>query len=271
MNLGIYVRNMGSVSTTETIAAAATAAERAGLHSVWVVDHIAIPPDQSSGSDGRYLDPLATLAFLAGKTQHIGLGVAVLVLPYRPALATAKWVATIQELSGNRMHLGVGSGWMKEEFAAVGVARSRRGAISDEMLQQFESWFGADEVESNGQPFLFKPRPPLPPIYVGGGSRAALGRAVRFGQAWMPMSSDPDKLVPAIAELATLADEAGRPRPTVVPVAALPTSEISKAVDLAGRLREIGCSGLIHGCRYADAGAFADEAGRLAEVGAALG
>src|SRR5436853_4230812 len=108
MKLGLYLRNMGPQSTRATIIACARAAEAAGLDDLWVADHIAIPPDQSEGSGGRYLDPLATLAVLAGATERIGLGTAVLVLPYRPALATAKWVATIQELSAGRLVFGVG-------------------------------------------------------------------------------------------------------------------------------------------------------------------
>jgi len=124
MKIGMYLRNMGPQSTTETIVACARAAEQAGIDDLWVADHIAIPPDDAEGSNGRYLDPLATLAFLAGVTQRVGLGTGVLVLPYRPALATAKWIATIQELSGGRLLLGVGAGWMEAEFRAVGVPRT---------------------------------------------------------------------------------------------------------------------------------------------------
>src|SRR5262245_25933733 len=99
VQLGVLVRNMGPASTPETVLAAARAAdETPGIADLWVTDHIAIPPDDAEGSGGRYLDPLATLATLAGATTRVGLGTAVLVLPYRPALATAKWVATVQGL-----------------------------------------------------------------------------------------------------------------------------------------------------------------------------
>ncbi|MBI1814742.1 MAG: LLM class flavin-dependent oxidoreductase [Deltaproteobacteria bacterium] len=110
MKLGLYLRNMGPQSTRATLLECAHAAEAAGIDDLWVADHIAIPPDDAEGSGGRYLDPLATLAYLAGATTRIGLGTGVLVLPYRPALATAKWLATIQELSGGRLLLGVGAG-----------------------------------------------------------------------------------------------------------------------------------------------------------------
>src|SRR5919197_1706007 len=132
MKLGLYLRNMGPQSTRATLLACARAAEDAGLDDVWVADHIAIPPDDAEGSDGRYLDPLATLAFLAGVTTRVGLGTGVLVVPYRPPLPTAKWIATVQELSGGRLRLGVGTGWMEAEFRALGVDLRRRGALADE-------------------------------------------------------------------------------------------------------------------------------------------
>ena len=134
MKLGLYLRNMGPQSTRATILACARAAEAAGIDDLWLADHIAIPPDQAEGSGGRYLDPLATLAFLAGATERIGLGTGVLVLPYRPPLATAKWVATIQELSGDRLLLGVGVGWMEAEFRAVGSPYAARARTTDETL-----------------------------------------------------------------------------------------------------------------------------------------
>src|SRR5258705_11492729 len=115
MQLGVVVRNMGPHSTRETLVAAARAVDASPLADLWVADHIAIPPDDAEGSDGRYLDPLATLAFLAGVTRRVGLGTGVLVVPYRPALPTAKWIATIQELSAGRLLLGVGVGWMQPE------------------------------------------------------------------------------------------------------------------------------------------------------------
>src|SRR5512143_1541367 len=131
MQLGLYLRNMGPQSAPDVLLACARTAEDAGVDELWVADHVAIPPDDAEGSGGRYLDPLATLAVLAGATSRIGLGTGVLVLPYRPPLPTAKWVATIQELSGGRLLLGVGAGWMEAEFRAVGVDRNQRGRITD--------------------------------------------------------------------------------------------------------------------------------------------
>ncbi|MEE8580557.1 MAG: TIGR03619 family F420-dependent LLM class oxidoreductase, partial [Myxococcota bacterium] len=202
MKLGISLRNMGPQSSRQMLLDCARAADEAGLDSLWVTDHIAIPPDDAEGSGGRYLDPLATLAFLAGATDRIGLGTGVLILPYRPPLPTAKWVATVQELAAGRLLLGVGVGWMEAEFRAVGAAKRRRGADSDATLAFLRRCFDGDPdadedvVEANGQRFLFRPRPARPPIYVGGAPPHAFERALRYGDGWMPMGANPAKLRP---------------------------------------------------------------------------
>ncbi len=178
MDIGISIRNMGSQSSREVVAGAALAAETLGFESIWITDHIAIPPDDDEGSGGRYLDTLTTLAWLAGLTTQIKLGSGVLILPYRAALPTAKQVATVQELSGNRLVLGVGIGWMEAEFRALGVDRHARGRISDETLAFLNACFDNDVMAANGQEFLFRPRPPKPPILIGGRAPHALARAV---------------------------------------------------------------------------------------------
>jgi alkanesulfonate monooxygenase SsuD/methylene tetrahydromethanopterin reductase-like flavin-dependent oxidoreductase (luciferase family) len=152
-----------------------------GFDSVWVVDHIAIPPDDADGSDGRYLDILATLAWLAGITKRVKLGSGVLVLPYRAALPTAKQIATVQELSGNRLIMGMGIGWMDPEFKALGLSRHTRGSVSDETLAFMNDCFASDQVEANGQKLLFKPRPTKPPFLIGGRAPHAIKRAAKYG------------------------------------------------------------------------------------------
>ncbi|MBY0276926.1 LLM class flavin-dependent oxidoreductase, partial [Candidatus Binatia bacterium] len=202
MQIGVVVRNMGPQSSRETLLACARAVEATTeIADLWVVDHVAIPPDDAEGSDGRYLDPLATLAFLAGATARVGLGTGVLVLPYRPALPTAKWVATIQELSAERLVLGVGVGWMDAEFRALGVERRRRGAIADATLDLLDRCFADDVVEENGQPFLFRPRPERPPLFVGGSPPHAFRRAIAHGGGWLPVGLPPERLAPLVEKL----------------------------------------------------------------------
>jgi len=270
MQVGAVVRNMGPESTREIVVACARAAERAGLDDVWVVDHVAIPPDDAEGSGGRYLDPLATLAFLGGATERIGLGTAVLILPYRPALPTAKWIASVQELSGGRLRLGVGVGWMPAEFRALAVDRKRRGAIADETLRFLRSCFDSGEsgdlVDANGQKFLFRPRPRCPPIFVGGAPPHALARAVQFGDGWMPMGVEPEKLRAPIAELRRLASENGRSAPEVVAMGRLPLEQPARAAEQVGLLSQIGVTRLVHAERYPDVAAFQRIAERLAAL-----
>ncbi len=260
MKLGLYLRNMGPPSSRATLVGCARAAEDAGLDDLWLADHIAIPPDQSEGSGGRYLDPLATLAYLAGVTQRIHLGPSVLVLPYRPALATAKWIATIQELSAGRLLLGVGVGWMEAEFRAVGVSYAKRARITDDTLAFLGRCFASDEVESNGQPLLFLPRPTRPPILVGGGAEPAIRRAVRFGDGWMPMlpkGGDPELLREPIARLRAEMRTAGKLAPEVAVVTELPLEDRAAAAARVAAFADVGTTRLAHVWRYADVDAFA--------------
>jgi probable F420-dependent oxidoreductase len=252
MKLDITLRNMGPESTRDLLRTCARAAEAAGLGALWVADHIAIPPDDAEGSNGRYLDPLATLAYLAAATDRIGLGVGVLVLPYREALPTAKWVATIQELSGGRLLLGAGVGWMEAEFRALGVDQRRRGAIANATLDLLNRCFAADEVEQNGQRFLFRPRPPRPPILIGGAPPHALRRAARYGDGWMPMGLSPDDLRAPVAELRELMAAAGRPDPEVAVFTRLPIDDAERARDLLSAYAAAGATRVIHGARYTD-------------------
>jgi probable F420-dependent oxidoreductase len=267
LRVGVMVRNMGPPSAVETVSAAARAVDAApAIADLWVADHIAIPPDQAEGSGGRYLDPLATLAYLAGITSRVGLGTAVLVLPYRPPLPTAKWVATVQELSGGRLLLGVGVGWMPGEFRAVGVARHRRGALTDEVLDLLDRCFAADVVEENGQPFLFLPRPARPPLFIGGQPPHAFRRALAHRAGWMPMGLAPDALRPLVTELGELAAGAGLLAPEVAVLTMLPLEDRDAARDLLHRYAEAGATRVIHGGRYADAAAFGHMVERLAQT-----
>lgn len=265
MRLGIYLRNMGSESTPETMRACAVAADQSGLDDLWVVDHIAIPPDESEGSDGRYLDPLATLAWLAGFTTRITLGVGVLVLPYRPALATAKWIATIQELSAGRLVLGAGVGWMAAEFRATGVDRARRGAITDETLAVIHACFANDEVEINDQRFLFRPRPARPPIIIGGAPEYAFDRIVRHGDGWMPGRLNDEALATGCEELRARMADAGRPCPQIINLTALPDDD-AQAQDRIHALAELGVTGVAHMARYSGADAFKATVDRFSRI-----
>ncbi len=259
MKYGIAIRNMGPQSTRTTFRACARIAEDAGFDALFVSDHLCIPPDQTEGSGGRYLDVLAALAYLAGMTSRIRIGVSVLVLPYRPAVLTAKQVATIQELSDERMILGVGVGWMKPEFDALGVDLRKRGAITTETLRVLHHLFGnRDALPYDGNlvrfpAFVFEPHPKRPPIWIGGGSPKALQRVVEFGDGWHPMQR-PAELKPMVEDLRKRMRAAGRPDPEIVVRRGMKLDDVPSARAKLDAERDAGATYFI-----LDLGRYADE------------
>ena len=258
MRFGFAVRLMGAAANAEVLRESARLAEAAGLDALWVPDHIAIPPDDAEGSGGRYLDPLTSLAWLAAATERIRIGTAVLVVPYRPILPTAKAIATIQELSGARLELGVGVGWMGSEFKALGIDRSRRGRITDETLRFLNEAFAAeDDVTSlRDQPFLFRPNPPKPRIWIGGAAPHALERTTRYGEGWMPMTDDPEKIRSDAAELRARFTDAGRGDPEIAAFGALGHRSEADDVERLEALTELGVTEYVQGARYDDLDGF---------------
>ena len=263
MKYGIAIRNMGPQSSRATFRACARIAEDAGFDAVFVSDHLCIPPDQTEGSGGRYLDVLAAVAYLAGMTSRIRIGVSVLVLPYRPAVLTAKQIATIQELSDERMILGVGIGWMKPEFEALGVDIRKRGAISTETLRVLHHLFGNKDARPytgdlvNFPAFVFEPHPKRPPIWVGGGTPKTLERVVEFGDGWHPMQRAAE-LKPIVEDLRKRMREAGKPDPEIVVRRGMKLDDIAAARARIDAEREAGATYYIYDLgRYADEKAFA--------------
>ncbi len=250
MKLGVTLRNMGPESTPELMQSAARSAETLGFESVWITDHIAIPPDDAEGSGGRYTDPLTTLAWLGGATKQIKLGVGVLIAPYRGVLPTAKAIASVQELTGHRLLLGLGVGWMDAEFKALGVDRHQRGRLTDDLLEFLSTCFSREVVTQNGQTFLFKPQPPAPPIYIGGRAPHALRRALRFGHGWLPMAHDPVSLEHDLDRFRVLADEMNAETGPVTAMAGLPLAEPDRANELVAQYNALGLERLVCAVRY---------------------
>lgn len=163
------------------------------------------------------LDPLATLAFVAAAAPTLTLMTNVLILPYRNPFLTAKAAATVQMLSGGRLILGVGVGYQKAEFDALGVAFGKRGALMDEAIETIRLAWAGGAVVKHGLGFNAEgnePRPvprPAPPIWVGGGSTAAVERAARLGDGWAPFltvpTNDARVMASAVTSLAQLKDK----------------------------------------------------------------
>ena len=268
MKFGIAIRNMGPQSTMPMIKACALAAERLGYDAVFVSDHLCIPPDQTEGSGGRYLDVLATLSFIAGATERIRLGISVLVVPYRPAVFTAKLVATIQELSAERMILGVGSGWMQPEFEALGIDFKKRGALTTETLRVIRHLFEHEAEPYHGElisfpAFVFKPRPKCPPIWIGGNGVNAIKRVLEFGDGWHPMLRAGD-LRTAVAKVKTEAAARGKSDLEIVARSGFPLEDLAKARQRLKDYEDAGVTYVILDLgRYADDAQFIREADKF--------
>lgn len=277
MQLGMNIRNWGPTATPDIIADCARTADQSTLDSIWINDHVALPPGDWNNEFGipddmgDILDPMGVLTYFAGITQRIALGTGVLIAPYRPPLLTAKWLATIQVLSNERFLMGVGPGYLTEEFNALGVPKSRRGRITDETLAFIRDAFANDVVESNGQPIRFRPRPARPPLYIGGSPDIAIPRAVRYGEGWIPVLQSPEDLQPQVARMAEMAEAAGRNRLGTIMMKTLPLEERQAAIDMAAAYRDAGADHLVHTQGCSGASEFADVVGMLtAEIMPAL-
>jgi len=207
----------------------AEAAERLGFDSVWATDHALMSYERESqypyGHSGTeialnpgigWLEPLSALSFVAARTERVGLGTSVLVLPYRNPVLVAQ-AATLHLLSGDRLILGVGAGWMREEFEALGLDPAERGARTDEYLAVLRTLWRDDPASFEGRFVSFEdvvlglpPRDSAPPLWVGGNTRAALRRALRHGDGWHGFEVYPEDMADVRAQLDELGGELGR-------------------------------------------------------------
>jgi len=238
MDFGLHIGTRGCLTTRDNIMAMARDAETGGYAIIGVADHLIVPvqtdvryPYTADGiwpgaPTGECFDAIATLTFLAGFTQRIKLLTSVLVVPHRPAVLTAKLLATADVLSGGRVIAGIGSGWMKEEFAALETPPfEARGAVTDEYVRAWISLWTEERPSMNGahvkfDNVVFKPKPtskPHLPIWVGGESAPALRRAAQVGDGWYPVSNNaqilmntPALLKAGIDRLHRAAEKAGR-------------------------------------------------------------
>ncbi|MEW2569324.1 LLM class F420-dependent oxidoreductase [Streptomyces sp. NPDC047070] len=202
----------------------ARAADASGFAYLASCDHVAIPRRLAAAMSTVWYDPVATLAFLAGVTEHVRLLSHVAVVGLRHPLATAKQYATLDHLSGGRLILGVGAGHVQEEFEALGADFERRGAVLDECIDALRAALGPEEFPSHhGKLYDFEglgqlPRPAQEhvPVWVGGSSPAAVRRAAVRGDGWLPQGDPRERLPEQIARLGRLREEAGVTRPLTV-------------------------------------------------------
>jgi probable F420-dependent oxidoreductase len=188
MKLGIHLPHIGRKASPENIRRVAVQAEELGLDDVWVSEHIIVPKDAGYPPSANFWDPVLTLTWAAAATQRVRLGTSVLVLPMRHPLPLAKELATLQNLSGGRLILGAGVGWLEAEFDALGVPFKERGRRMDEGIAMMRAVWSQDPVSFDSkwidakiENMRSQPQPIAPiPIWIGGSSDAAIKRALRL-------------------------------------------------------------------------------------------
>jgi probable F420-dependent oxidoreductase len=234
------------------------AAEAAGFDSVWGGEHVIRPDSIDSPypytEDGEMPgeaetaipDPLIWLAYVAAAAPSLRLGTCILIVPQRNPLVLAKELATLDRLSGGRVDLGIGVGWMREEFDALGIPWDRRGARTDEYIAAMRSLWAGPHAEYHGDfvdfaPATCSPRPVRGsiPILVGGDTRAAVKRAARIGDGYFPGTGDLEALAGRIAELRENAEALGR-SPSEIPIHAIFGAQLADPIAGAEQLAEIG-------------------------------
>ena len=233
MRMGVNVPNFGPGTEPGVLRRWAQTVEGLGFDLLMISDHIAVTPDVAGQYPAPFYEPFTTLAWLAGLTGRIRLGTTVLIVPYRHPLLIARMAANLNDLSGGRLVLGVGSGWAAQEFAALGVPFAQRGKLTDDYLRAVRAAW-ADQQDYRGGPV---------PIWVGGNSDAGLRRAVRLGEAWHPLRFTMPWLREAAGRMTALADQLGRPVPRLAPRIALRLAE--SPVTGPGRLAGEGTIGQV--------------------------
>ncbi len=238
MQIGFNLPISGPLSSPDSVTRIAQQGEALGYNYLTLTDHVVLPnlrvPGYPYSESGEFFgegperrhEQLIAAAFIAAKTTRIRLVLAVMVVPHRPAVLAAKMLSAIDVLSGGRLVVGIGAGWLQVEFdAAVGPPFAARGRVTDEYLRAFHSLWTEEAPRFEGNwvkygEISFEPKPvqePHPPIWVGGESGPSLRRAARFGDAWYPIGSNSKHLLDSlpryragIARLRQLTAEAGR-------------------------------------------------------------
>ena len=249
MRLGVNVPNFGPGTDPSALLDWARTVEGLGFDLLMVSDHVVVTPDVAEQYPAPFYEPFTTLSWLAGVTSTIRLGTTVLLAPYRHPLLVARMAANLNQLSGGRFVLGVGAGWARQEFEALGVPFQKRGTLTDDLIRTVRAAWENDDDYRSGRI----------PIWVGGNSDAGLRRAVRFGDAWHPLRCKLDWLREALDRMATVARAVERPMPAFAPRIALRITDspftdpdrlagegsVDRVLDDLDQLRQLGAESVV--------------------------
>jgi len=256
MKFGLFGINNGPCAFPKCAAAVARAAEEAGFESVWTGEHVILPDPQAPPSPvpANYpmLDPAIALAFVAAHTTKIRLGTGIIILPQRNPVVLAKELASTDVLSNGRLIFGIGVGYLKPEFDAIGAPFDHKGARSEEWLAAMIALWSMPQPEFSGRWVKFKgvnamPRPvqqPHPEIVFGGHTMEAYSRAARLAKGWYGFAQDLDGTAKCVEGLKAACKAAGR-RFEDVEVSITPNARVKVDRDTAKRYADLGVSRLI--------------------------
>ncbi len=285
MKIGFFAIGIGPAADPEVVALSAQTAEQCGFHSLWAPEHVVLLDQYTSkypySKDGRLpglnttvdiLDPYVTLTYAAALTKKIRLGTGISLIPERSPVVTAKEIASLDKLSGGRFDLGVGVGWLAEEFTAVGVPWERRAERTREYLAAMKALWTQEEPEFKGEFLSFPkvrmyPKPvqkPHPPIIFGGESTPALKRVGEVGDGWFGVNVTPDTAPGLIARMKKYAQAAGRD-PEKLTFAVSPGIGSPIDMDTVKKFRDVGVHQVIAGGIPSDPKSAKRDIERLAE------
>ena len=275
MKYGFTLPGRGHLATPERLGIIARKGEEFGFDTLLTGDHILVPKNISSvypyteggefpgSGSGESMEQITLLSYIAGQTSKIRLVTSVLIVPHRNPLIAAKSLATLDLLSKGRLVVGVGVGWMREEFQALGLPPfEERGAVTDEYIRAFKVLWTEDDPHFEGKyisfdDISFLPKPvqkPHPPIWVGGESRPALRRTAELADGWYPLGSNPtfpmgtpEQLKAGLERLAGYAERFGRDPSTIETIYRTHQFELLKQAGGPDRLPFVGDADQIAG------------------------
>ncbi len=254
MKFGLFAINNGPCANPKTAAAVARAAEQAGFESVWTGEHVVVPdprvPPSPVPADYPMLDPVVALSFIAAHTTKVRLGTGIIILPQRNPLVLAKELASLDVLSGGRLIFGIGVGYLKPEFDALGIPFDHKGARTEDYLAAMRAIWSMEKPEYRGKYVSFggvnaMPRPvqkPHPEVVFGGHTPEAFSRAARLARGWYGFALDFAATENCLKGLRAACDAAGR-KFAELEISVTPSIKVDR--DAAKRFADLGVNRLI--------------------------